>query len=136
MNKALKFRPLRSRLFERSSKIALVIVAAALILGVVGVYALTDSGSANATQNMMNGITAMEHMMSGGLMHSMMNWNFDTRSPQSTGSVWQLKMNQMHRAMHGGDTDYDMNGVHERMISSNLTQEDLNEMKEHCPMMD
>jgi hypothetical protein len=44
-------------------------------------------------------------------------------------------MNQMHRAMHGGDADFDMNAMHARMLAGNLTQKDWDEMKEHCPMM-
>lgn len=47
----------------------------------------------------------------------------------------QFDMNAMHRAMHGEQPDVDMNQMHARMISGNLTQEDINEMKEHCPMM-
>lgn len=43
-------------------------------------------------------------------------------------------MNQMHTAMHSEDANFDMNEMHGRMLAGNLTEEDRNEMREHCPM--
>ena len=104
-----------------NSSLKLAVGIAIVALGIAGAYALADNNTNSiAGRGMMQGVingnfgAAMQNMMRG-------NGNFD--------------MNQMHQLMHGEYPDVDMNAMHQRMLTGNLTQEDVNEMQEHCPMM-
>lgn len=92
------------------------------------------------THGGMMGAGAMQNMMENAGFKNMMNETFNATGMQEMhalmhGNGTSFDMNAMHRAMHGKSPDVDMNLMHERMVSGNLTKEDITEMKEHCPMM-
>jgi len=99
-------------LMDNTLKLTLGIAAVALILGITGSYALADTNAGGMMGTGNFGANSMQNMMNGN-----------------------LDMNAMHRAMHGEDPAVDMNAMHERMLAGSLTQEDIKEMQENCPMM-
>ncbi|VVB59311.1 Uncharacterised protein [uncultured archaeon] len=124
--------------------IMLGIAAIALVGGLFASQVSAYSGF----ENMMSGVTGgmMGGSFNAGSMHNMMNsafggmmYNMAGFSGMMNGLMHgnssDIDMNQMHRAMHGENSRVDMNGMHARMLAGNLTQEDYNEMKGHCPMM-
>lgn len=121
---------------ESSLKIALGIFAGALIIGLLGMPVIAQTGFGG----MMGGGTGMMSAaggMMGGRTGAGMMGNAFAGGLGSGGAGMMggnLDMNAMHKAMHGEEPDVDMNQMHARMIAGNLTQEDWKEMKEHCPM--
>ncbi len=83
----------------------------------------------------MTGTAGFGGMMGGaGEVTCGMHKSGSDASSGTCGMMENTDMNEMHRAMHGEDADVDMNQMHARMLAGNLTQEDLAEMREHCPM--
>jgi len=116
---------------ENSLKIALGIVAGALVVGLLSLPAMAQTGFGG--KGMMGNAFAGFDMTD---MHKrMMGGNFDMNAMhRAMHGNSSFDMNAMHKAMHGEDPEVDMNQMHARMMAGNLTQEDLNEMKD-CPMM-
>lgn len=123
MNNALKF--------------AAGFVAVALVIGLSGVPAMANSrfGIMGINSGMMGSGLGMGGMHRGMMQSMMSGFGFRNMMDIANSTNGTFDMNIMHRLMHGEASDVDMNAMHQRMLAGNLTQEDLNEMGEHCPMM-
>ncbi len=141
-----------------NKKLSVILSIAAIILvaGLFASQASADSGfgmisgltngmmgagfNAEPMNSMMNGaFGGMMHNMAGfeGMMNGLMHGNGSNMNQMHRAMHGEnnIDMNAMHKMMHGENTDYNMNDMHARMLAGNLTQEDYNGMKEHCPMM-